>query len=273
MNKLKVLLAALALCTFSSVVMAQSSGNFDAAATSAFCTLNSSTGALSPVCGIGDQPACPILDTTIKTSSGSGVTLVVTPSGVTGLLTDTKISGTVTSAAADVGIEVCLSIDGSANGILPNGNVVAQPDGTTAECVTYDQRFQQLSSSFFSTIAACVPAACTVSAAGDTCAAGTGPCIQTDPLCDPTTTTCGGVCSAPANTSCTLELLLSTLAAHSFNFVAQVPNGQHKVHASWQVFGVNQTNGSSSVAACFGPGTLTVTQTKIFKNSESTLTF
>jgi len=68
---------------------------------------------------------------------------------------------------------------------------------------------------------------------------------------------------------------LSTLSAHSFNFIAQVPgdNRPHHVKATWKLTGVNQTTGSSSVAACVGPGDVTVTQTKIFNNSGSSLSF
>ena len=56
---------------------------------------------------------------------------------------------------------------------------------------------------------------------------------------------------------------------------AQVPgdNTPHHVTATWTLTGVNQSAGSSSVAACVGPADVTVTQTKIFNNSGSTLSF
>src|SRR5438034_1634649 len=75
--------------------------------------------------------------------------------------------------------------------------------------------------------------------------------------------------------TCGFDLTLSTLSAHSFNFVAQVPgdNAPHHVKATWKLTGVNQTTGASNVAACVGPADVTVTQTKIFKNSGSTLSF
>jgi hypothetical protein len=67
---------------------------------------------------------------------------------------------------------------------------------------------------------------------------------------------------------------LSTLSAHSFDFVASVDNKKpHVIAASWGVVGSagNNTAGSN-VASCVGPGILTVTQTKVFNNSGA-LTF
>src|SRR3989442_10467984 len=55
-----------------SVALAQSSGNFDAAVNPTVCTLNSSTGTLSPLCTpTVDGTECVLLDTTIKTSNRS----------------------------------------------------------------------------------------------------------------------------------------------------------------------------------------------------------
>jgi hypothetical protein len=174
---------------------------------------------------------------------------------VTGLFTDTKINSQISSASADVGIEVCLQVDGATQGILPTGG-----------CVVYDQRFQQISSGLFSQISNCVPiltgqnctqnSDCTVIPSGDTV------------FCDnPNNIPNGGTCEA-FPTACNFDLILSTLSAHSFNFIVSVPGGQHTVSAAWKLIGVN-TTGNSSVAACVGPGTLTVTQTKVFNNSGS----
>jgi hypothetical protein len=78
------------------------------------------------------------------------------------------------------------------------------------------------------------------------------------------------------NPLCNLNLILSTLSAHSFDFVVAVDNKKpHVVVASWDVVGLPANNtggGNSSVASCVGPGILTVTQTKVFNNSGS-LTF
>jgi len=75
--------------------------------------------------------------------------------------------------------------------------------------------------------------------------------------------------------TCGFDVTLSTLSAHGFNFIAQVPgdNKPHHVKATWKLTGVNQTIGSSNVAACVGPADVTVTQTKIFSNSGSSLSF
>jgi hypothetical protein len=108
------------------------------------------------------------------------------------------------------------------------------------------------------------------------CAAGNaGTVCTSDANC-----TGGTVCGPPDLTgtqtcTCGFDLTLSTLAAHSYNFIAQVPgdNKPHHVRATWKLTGVNQTLGSSNVAACVGPADVTVTQTKIFSNSGSALTF
>src|SRR5205814_8223818 len=85
---------------------------------------------------------------------------------------------------------------------------------------------------------------------------------------NPTGGTGTGVCVVP-NPLCNFELILSTLSAHSFDFVVPVDNKKpHTVAASWKVIGLPANNtGNSSVASCVGPGILTVTQTKVFNNS------
>src|SRR5260370_42280296 len=102
-----------------SMVLAQSTGNFDADVSPTVCTLNSSTGTLSPLCTpTANGTQCTLLDTTIKTSNGSGVTLLITPSAVTGLFTSTKLSSTVNTATADIGVKVCVQVGGGH--VLPN---------------------------------------------------------------------------------------------------------------------------------------------------------
>lgn len=235
-------------CT--SLAMAQSSGNFSAGVINTACVLNTSTGVLTPPCSpVSNGTTCASLSTPIKTSNGNGLTLLVTPSMVTGLFTNTKINTTILSSTADVGIRVCLTVDGSVAGILPAGG-----------CVVYDQRFQQLTSGLFSQIASCAVTntltACTMDSDCSflNTAAETFSCV-------------GGFCQGIPN-ACNLGLILSTLSAHSFNFVVTVPGGQHTVNAVWSLTGVN-TSGSANVAACAGPGTLTVTQVKVFNNSGS----
>jgi len=191
-----------------------------------------------------------LLDTTIKTSNGSGVTLLITPSAATGLFTDTKLSSTVSSSNADIGIQVCVTVKGGT--VLP-----ATTASADTSCVVYDQRFQQLSNTLFQNVATC-----TAGNAGAAC--------STNADC-----TGGTICGPASTCTCGFDLTLSTLSAHSFNFIAHVPgdNTPHHVTAEWTLTGVNQSTGSSSVAACVGPGDVTVTQVKIFNNSGSSLTF
>ena len=258
MNKsMSVVVFAIAVLS-ASTALAQSSGNFDAAVSPTVCTLNSSTGTLSPLCTpTADGTECVLLDTTIKTSSGNGVTLLITPSAVTGLFTSTKLSTTVNTATADIGVKVCVQVAGGH--VLPNST----PNASDTSCLVYDQRFQRISNTLFTNVAICAAGnAGTICTSDAACTGGTI-CGPPDLIAGTRTCTCG------------FDLTLSTLSAHSFNFVAQVPgdNAPHHVKATWKLTGVNQTTGASSVAACVGPADVTVTQTKIFKNSGSTLSF
>jgi hypothetical protein len=209
------LLAAVLLA--GSVAWAQSSGNFSAAIENTACVIDTSAGTISggDCVASANTAGCLIMSTPIKTSSGSGVSLLITPSEVTGLFTSTKDIADTTSTA-QIGIQVCITVDGSSTGVQPTVS-----DG----CVVYDERFQQVSSNFLNNL----------------------------------------------SSSAFIQLIISTLSAHSFNFVAQVPNGQHTVTATWNIVDVQAVN-NASVGACVGPGTLTVTQTKIFNNS-GTLSF
>jgi hypothetical protein len=218
------------------------------------------------------------------------VTLKITPSMVTGLFTKTKIDTSISTASADVGIQVCVKVDGSGTGVLPKS------------CVVYDQRFQQISSQLFSQISACNTVVCTTSAdcataglTGATCInptglTGGGVCVVPTVAACTTTGDCatGQVCVNPtggagtgvcnqvagvANPLCNFELILSTLSAHSFDFVVPVGQGKpHVVTAEWSVIGAG-TSGSANVDSCVGPGIVTVTQMKVFNNSGALLTF
>jgi hypothetical protein len=221
--------------------LAQASGNFSAAGTGAACAIGVGGGFN------GSGTAVTFFDADISTSSGSGVTLDIRPSLVTGLFTDTKISTTVPTSSADIGIQVCVTVDNSAAGILPTN------------CAVYNQRFQSISSQLFSQLSECTLAnlgtACTTS----------GDCP------DPVNDICLlGTCFGP-NPLCNFDLILSTLSANSFDFVVPVSNGKpHHVKATWSVIGnpANNTAGSNT-ASCVGPGILTVTQYKVFNNSGS----
>src|SRR2546422_6161959 len=113
MNKpMSVLVFAIAVLS-ASMALAQSSGNFDAAVSPTVCTLNSSTGTLSPLCTpTVDGTECVLLDTTIKTSNGNGVTLLITPSAGTRPFTSTRVSSTVTTATADIRVKSGVEVAG-----------------------------------------------------------------------------------------------------------------------------------------------------------------
>jgi len=105
---------------------------------------------------------------------------------------------------------------------------IAGPDAT--HCVWYDKRFQQLSATFFSQIANCVLLA------------------ATDP------------------DACNIDLIISTLSAHSYDFVAsQIPGGLRTVGVTAKFFDSDGTGGNA--AACVGPGVVTLTQAKVFNTS------
>src|SRR5258708_2893537 len=243
--KIKVLVGSFAIAFAMAVAptaFAQSSGNFSATGTGASCVIGAG-GVLSGGTSLGSFSA------NISTGSGNGTTLDIRPALVTGLFTDTKIDTTISTASADRGIQVCVTVDGSGSGVLPSS------------CATYDQRFQQISSQLFSQLTACTAVPTT------TACSATLPCPTGD-SCDLTT----GFCTAP-NPLCNFDLILSTLSAHSFDFVVSVDNKKsHVVEASWAVIGAGASNSSASVASCVGPGLLTVTQTKVF-NTSGALTF
>jgi hypothetical protein len=193
---------------------AQSSGNFVAEISTAACQMDSGDGSLSG--GVGEA----FWTTQIKVPNGSGTALHIIPSFVTGLLTKTKLTTGDTTSAAHVGIEVCVDLD--------QGKINGQTD---PYCVTYDKRFQQLSSNLFTTL------------------------LQD---CDPVLADVQ---------PCFLELVLSTLAAHSYNFVGHdIPGGTRTVSIEVNFLDLDDADGNE--AACVGPGSVTVTQVKVFSTSD-----
>ncbi len=246
----KLILLAVAAFMVASMAFGQSSGNFNAAGTNANCAIGVG-GVFNG--GVGDLS---LLTTTIKTSSGSGVLLDVRPSLVTGLFTDTKINTTIPSASADIGIQVCVEVDGSGTGVLPES------------CVIYDERFQQISSNLFSQLTECTAAPTTTTCTTDADCATLG----TGFTCSVPAGATSGVCVGP-NPLCDFDLILSTLSAHAFDFVVPVSNGTHTVNASWSVIGQGVSDSTAAkIASCVGPGILTVTQTKLFQQ-DGTLSF
>lgn len=79
------------------------------------------------------------------------------------------------------------------------------------------------------------------------------------------------------NDGCSIDLILSTLSAHSFNFIRKdVGGGVHPLRVEWE-FVCTDTNGAptpctmtyttNTAGACAGPGTVTVQQVKAFSQS------
>jgi len=221
----------------SGLALAQSSGNFSGSYFEAACAINTASvtagGTQTFTGGVCTNNAsdgtCEILNTGVKTSSGSGVTLLIQPSGVTGLYTDTKVSNTITTSTAEIGIQVCVMVDGSAKYV---------EGGDANGCAIYDERLQQVSQN---------------------CLAG----VAQVATCSTT---------AGSTNTCFLDFLQATLSAHSYNFIAQVPNGYHDVRATWSIVNASTSNGGT-VGACLGPGNVLVTQTKVFNNSGAILSF
>jgi hypothetical protein len=88
--------------------------------------------------------------------------------------------------------------------------------------------------------------------------------------------TFGALATCALTNNCSPDLVESTLAAHSFDFVApNVGGGTHQLAVSW--FFECTSNGAdtpcsnaftvNTAGACAGPGTVTVTQTKAFTQS------
>jgi hypothetical protein len=80
------------------------------------------------------------------------------------------------------------------------------------------------------------------------------------------------------NNNCNIDLVLSTLGAHSFNFVApNVGGGNHHLVVSWEfkctdnsgntVMPCSMAYATNTAGACAGPGSVTVSQVKAFSQS------
>jgi len=95
-------------------------------------------------------------DITVKVSSGSGVALVITPSLVTGLFTDNKITSSSPTSTQNIGLEIKVTVDGSTANVVPEEG----SDG-----VIYDQRFIQISSTVLASLSGCSALATTTAPA------------------------------------------------------------------------------------------------------------
>jgi hypothetical protein len=117
--------ALLMVAALAATASAQSSGSFTGSYGTTECAITASDGTLTG--GIASLP-----DVTVKVSSGSGVALVITPSLVTGLYTQNKLSSSSLTSTQNVGLRVKVAVDGSTADVVPE-------EGSTG--VIYDQRF------------------------------------------------------------------------------------------------------------------------------------
>jgi len=218
------IIVALAIAA-SPFALAQSSGNFASAITTTQCEMNT-VGGTPNAGGLSGGSPHQMLDTTIKTPNSQFTTLLITPSLVTGLFTNTEVTQDMESSAVSAAVKVSVTLD---------GNPVA-PATTATPSIIYDQRFQQLSTNVFEQMMTC-----------------------------------------SAMNNCSIDLVESTLAAHSFNFVApNVGGGNHHLQVTWK-FDCTDNSGANvpcttvytanTAGACAGPGSVTVTQTKAFTQS------
>jgi hypothetical protein len=217
-------IAALAILA-APIVSAQSSGNFASAITTTQCEINTVGGTPNAGALSGGSPH-QMLDTTIKTPNSQFTTLLITPSLVTGLFTNTEVTQDMESSAVSAAVRVSVRLD---------GNPVA-PATTATPGIIYDQRFQQLSTNVVDQMLTC-----------------------------------------SAMNNCSIDLVESTLAAHSFNFVApNVGGGTHHLQVTWEFDCTDNTGAgvpctmaytANTAGACAGPGSVTVTQTKAFSQS------
>lgn len=243
-KKIVRILTIAAMASFFTAGMAfpQSSGNFTASVDNTVCSINSASAGTGTGGNfiITGSPGASLSDT-IKLPNSSPA-LLVTPSLATGLYTNTLSSGT--SSVSETAAVVVMVSDTFGT---PTQTVVLSPDET---CV-------------------------------DTSVAQTG-CSTPSSTCK-----CGLVYDERfqlLNTSLTgsqfVQLVQSTLSAHSFNFVeGSVPGGIHTITMAWY-FGCDNGTGHlttsacsnsasftpNSAAACAGPGSLTVQQVQNFQH-------
>lgn len=144
MRNFWLILAALFLTALynSATVFAQSSGSFSASFNDTQCSITDKTGVLT-----GGITSSSLPDVTVKVSSGSGVALVITPSLVTGLFTDNKLSSSSTTSTQNVGLRVKVAVDGVTTTVVPE---------LGSNGVIYDQRFMQVTASFLSGLSTCI---------------------------------------------------------------------------------------------------------------------
>lgn len=226
------------------VAAATSSGSFTASVDNTACTISGTDGILSAPL-TGEVYLTPTTGLQVRVPTNTDV--VISPSLVTGLYTDLKVGNTSTSSLQNVGLFVQVIVEpavplngGAAVSIAPNTTATGgtgqsslcalptdAPTGSATSCVIYDQRFIQVTAGFLS---------------------GLSTCTSTD--------------------NC-FELTESTLSAHDFNWYVNLPtSGAYNVIVKTNLMDTGSTNSTNgSVAACAGPGTVTVTQVNNFNQN------
>ncbi len=217
--------------------LAQSSGNFTDTVDDALCSINSATG-----------------DESCTNQNGTNVCTTPTPGG--------SLTAAIKLPNSSPALLVTPSL---ATGLYTNIPVGANSE-TAAIVVTVTDTFG-------------IPAQTVTLSPDQTCVqtVGTTPCSGPSATCK-----CGVVYDERFQMVTSLmgplpvSLILSTLSAHSFNFVeANAPGGTHNVTMAWY-FGCDDGSGQlatskctttftpGTAAACAGPGTLTVQQVQNF---------
>ena len=191
----------------------------------------------------GDFGPTEVLDIEIKTSNKAD--LLIGVSLETALYTQTKAKGKNGSADSETAsgeVEVCVTVD----------QQNTAPD-VHPECVTFDYRAQTLNTVLGGVISSCE----------DTCTF--DDMNNGDPADDICTGEPDGIITVAFECTVTdeeIELILDTMSAHHFNFVARdLSSGTHEISV-WVEGDVEASSGDSSAMVGVGNGSLTVEQVK-----------
>ena len=229
---------------FAASALAQSSGNIAVDKNQTVCEISSTTGALSCVDPTNGSPtpcptksnSVPFLTTNIAVPSGSGNGVVITPSIVAGIFTSTTTSGgnAKNTTTAEAGIMV----------------TVTDNDGPVEpEVCTSDTADAGLTAG----VGTCTPA-------GGAPGSGHFTGVMYDERFQQLTL---DHIACSTSTGCSITLILSTLEAHSFNFID--PVSDTKAHTIKVYASLVNTQGTEE--ACIGPATLTAVQVKAFQQN------
>jgi hypothetical protein len=209
---------------------AQSSGNTNWNVDQTQCSMSCQNNdcIANPVTGFSSTGVAKI-STTIQTPTSGSTAIIIRPSAVTGLFTNTKTTST-TLASAEASVNVSVKLDGNP---IPG-----------LSSVVYDQRLQQLSTNIFQNLN------------NTTC--------STDPNTGVTTCTCTGGQTCNID----LALATLSAHSYDFVVGNPNANGtnNHTVEVDFALNTPSSGSGSTA-AACVGPVSLTVEQVKAFQQN------